>query len=177
MGGMPATNKQFSMDGVDGGDAWIASDGWGDYAAGPSHVLPTGGTARWAAGLSANSFLRSNSVIEFSRHALNNIAPHIQRLADKEGLTAHRATANIDLTASTKQLELSHEKRAWKNVCSLCSADSRSASLSVRKRHFQYAISPHAVCSSSAPYQMPGSCAWRKREGKGERYRNGVDNR
>ena len=62
----------------------------GDYAAGPSHVLPTGGTARWAAGLSANSFLRSNSVIEFSREALADIAPEIGMLADKEGLTAHR---------------------------------------------------------------------------------------
>ncbi len=45
----------------------------GDYAAGPSHVLPTGGTARWASGLSSNSFLRSSSVIEYSREALANI--------------------------------------------------------------------------------------------------------
>ncbi|MFM8401153.1 MAG: histidinol dehydrogenase, partial [Pirellula sp.] len=38
----------------------------GDYAAGPSHVLPTGGTARWASGLSANHFLRSYSEVEFT---------------------------------------------------------------------------------------------------------------
>jgi histidinol dehydrogenase len=67
----------------------------GDYAAGPSHVLPTSGTARWASGLSANSFLRSSSVIEYEQSALQEIAPHIQRLADKEGLTAHRASIDI----------------------------------------------------------------------------------
>lgn len=61
----------------------------GDYAAGPSHVLPTGGTARWAAGLSANAFLRSSSVIEYTQDALADIAPEIRMLADKEGLTAH----------------------------------------------------------------------------------------
>lgn len=67
----------------------------GDYAAGPSHVLPTGGTARWASGLSANQFLRSSSVIQYSEDALRSIAPHIQRLADKEGLTAHRASVDV----------------------------------------------------------------------------------
>jgi histidinol dehydrogenase len=69
----------------------------GDYAAGPSHVLPTGGTARWAAGLTANSFLRGGSVIQYSAAALKNIAPHVQRLADKEGLTAHRASVDVRL--------------------------------------------------------------------------------
>jgi len=62
----------------------------GDYAAGPSHVLPTGGTARWASGLSSNHFLRSSSVIEFDQAALDNIAPDVAALADKEGLTAHK---------------------------------------------------------------------------------------
>ncbi|MFO0904775.1 MAG: histidinol dehydrogenase [Pirellulales bacterium] len=69
----------------------------GDYAAGPSHVLPTGGTARWAAGLTANDFLRGGSVISFSADALAHVAPHVQRLADKEGLTAHRASVDIRL--------------------------------------------------------------------------------
>ena len=39
----------------------------GDYAAGPSHVLPTSGTARFASGLSANDFLRANSILHFSQ--------------------------------------------------------------------------------------------------------------
>ncbi|MFO1065080.1 MAG: histidinol dehydrogenase [Pirellulales bacterium] len=67
----------------------------GDYAAGPSHVIPTGGTARWAAGLSANSFLRSGSIIEFSQDALADIAPYIARIADCEGLTAHKRSVTI----------------------------------------------------------------------------------
>jgi histidinol dehydrogenase len=62
----------------------------GDYAAGPSHVLPTGGTARWASGLSSNHFLRSSSVIAFDQDALRSIAPDIARIAEKEGLTAHK---------------------------------------------------------------------------------------
>jgi histidinol dehydrogenase len=62
----------------------------GDYAAGPSHVLPTGGTARFAAGLSANEFLRGGSVIHLARADLAGIAADIARIADTEGLTAHR---------------------------------------------------------------------------------------
>lgn len=69
----------------------------GDYAAGPSHVLPTSGTARWASGLTANDFLRTGSIISYSQAALQNIAPAIQTLADKEGLTAHRASVDIRL--------------------------------------------------------------------------------
>lgn len=67
----------------------------GDYAAGPSHVLPTGGTCRWAAGLSANSFLRSGSVTRFDANATAAIAPDVIRLAEKEGLTAHARSVSI----------------------------------------------------------------------------------
>lgn len=67
----------------------------GDYAAGPSHVLPTGGTARFASGLSANHFLRSSSVIQYSADALAAIAPDVMRLAEVEGLTAHRASVEV----------------------------------------------------------------------------------
>jgi histidinol dehydrogenase len=67
----------------------------GDYAAGPSHVLPTGGTARWASGLSANHFLRASSVIQYSADALRTIAPDVMRMAEVEGLTAHRASVAV----------------------------------------------------------------------------------
>ena len=67
----------------------------GDYAAGPSHVLPTGGTCTWAAGLSSNSFLRSGSVTEFDESALNQIAADVVQLAEKEGLTAHARSVTI----------------------------------------------------------------------------------
>lgn len=69
----------------------------GDYAAGPSHVLPTGGTARWASGLSSNHFLRSYSEVEFTLDALRRIEPHVTQLADKEGLTAHRQSVKVRL--------------------------------------------------------------------------------
>lgn len=70
----------------------------GDYAAGPSHVLPTSGTARWASGLTANDFLRTGSVISYSEAALKQVAGDIQTMADKEGLTAHRASVDVRLT-------------------------------------------------------------------------------
>lgn len=69
----------------------------GDYVAGPSHVLPTGGTARWASGLTANDFLRTGSVIAYDPTAMAAVAPDVQRMADKEGLTAHRASVDIRL--------------------------------------------------------------------------------
>jgi len=69
----------------------------GDYAAGPSHVLPTGGTARWASGLTANDFLRGGSVIEYTAEALREVAADVQMMADKEGLTAHRESVDIRL--------------------------------------------------------------------------------
>jgi histidinol dehydrogenase len=74
----------------------------GDYAAGPSHVLPTSGTARWASGLSANDFLKRSSVIELSRDGLAELAPEIRLLADKEGLTAHRQSVDLRLEDGAK---------------------------------------------------------------------------
>ncbi len=67
----------------------------GDYVAGPSHVLPTGGTARFASGLCANDFLRRTSVIHFTREGLLGVADDVRQLADVEGLTAHRASVDI----------------------------------------------------------------------------------
>ena len=67
----------------------------GDYFAGPSHVLPTGATARWANGLCSNSFLRSSSVIEFTQAALQDAADDVGLLADAEQLTAHKASVDI----------------------------------------------------------------------------------
>jgi histidinol dehydrogenase len=69
----------------------------GDYAAGPSHVLPTGGTARWASGLSANDFLKRSSLISLSRSGLLSLAPEIRLLADREGLSGHRLSVDLRL--------------------------------------------------------------------------------
>jgi histidinol dehydrogenase len=72
----------------------------GDYAAGPSHVLPTGGTARWASGLCSNDFLKRTSMIHVNREGLARIAPDVRLLADKEGLTAHRHSVDVRLEES-----------------------------------------------------------------------------
>jgi len=67
----------------------------GDYVAGPSHVLPTGATARFASGLSANDFLRSHSVVSITQEGLNAVADDAIRMAEREGLTAHGASVAI----------------------------------------------------------------------------------
>ena len=61
----------------------------GDYLAGSNHVLPTGGTARFAAGLSAQSFLKRMSLVEYSPEALAAVAPRVAALGTAEDLAAH----------------------------------------------------------------------------------------
>ncbi len=67
----------------------------GDYAAGPSHVLPTGATARFASGLSSNDFLRTNSVIRYTEANLRAVADDVLFMAAKEGLTAHASSVSL----------------------------------------------------------------------------------
>ncbi len=67
----------------------------GDYAAGPSHVLPTGGTARFTSGLTANDFLRRSSVLRFTPEGLAQIAGDVRLLAEREGLTGHAASVSV----------------------------------------------------------------------------------
>jgi len=69
----------------------------GDYIAGPSHVLPTGGTARFSNGLASTDFLKRSSVIQYDRPALVADADRVRLMADKEGLTAHSASVDIRL--------------------------------------------------------------------------------
>jgi len=61
----------------------------GDYLAGPNHVLPTMGTARFASALGVETFLKKSSIISYSEKALAADSNHIQLLANLEGLTAH----------------------------------------------------------------------------------------
>lgn len=69
----------------------------GDYVAGPSHVLPTGGTARFANGLCSNDFLKRSSVIHYNSAALRDVADDVRLMAVKEGLTAHSSSVDIRL--------------------------------------------------------------------------------
>jgi histidinol dehydrogenase len=75
----------------------------GDYVAGPSHVLPTGGTARFSSGLSANDFLRRSSVLSFTQEGLQQMAADVRLLAEKEGLTAHAASVDLRLKSGKDQ--------------------------------------------------------------------------
>lgn len=71
----------------------------GDYLAGPNHILPTGGTARFFSPLSVDSFMKKTSVISFSRKALEKAGPSIIKLARVEGLDAHARAVEIRLPA------------------------------------------------------------------------------
>ncbi len=63
----------------------------GDYVAGPSHVMPTGGTARFASPINVTDFVKIVSIIGLNERALARIGPAAQTLAEAEGLTAHAA--------------------------------------------------------------------------------------
>ena len=69
----------------------------GDYVAGPSHVLPTGGTARFSNGLASTDFLKRSSVIQYDEQSLKGDADDVRLMAAKEGLTAHSASVDIRL--------------------------------------------------------------------------------
>lgn len=72
----------------------------GDYVAGPSHVLPTGGTARFSSGLTVNDFLRTNSIIALNKQSFLKLAPSGMRMATEETLTAHFDSLASRLEAS-----------------------------------------------------------------------------
>jgi histidinol dehydrogenase len=67
----------------------------GDYVAGPSHVLPTAGTARFSSPLGVEDFVKRSSVIEYSSAGLQAALGHLRTLADIEGLGGHRAAADV----------------------------------------------------------------------------------
>jgi histidinol dehydrogenase len=74
--------------------AW-SSEPVGDYIAGPNHVLPTVGTARFSSPLGVYDFLKRQSVIRYSRESIEKNADAIAAMADAEGLTAHKRAVLI----------------------------------------------------------------------------------
>lgn len=66
-----------------------APEALGDYLAGPNHVLPTGGTARFSSPLSVDDFVKKFSYVSYSKKALSEVREHVARFARKEGLEAH----------------------------------------------------------------------------------------
>ena len=67
----------------------------GDYMAGPCHVLPTSGTARFFSPLSTDTFLKKTSVIEYSREELEKLSTDIIALAQAEKLDAHANSVRV----------------------------------------------------------------------------------
>ncbi len=67
----------------------------GDYAAGPSHVLPTGGAARFSSGLSVRDFLKRSSLIHSTGRGFGRLAQDVELLAEAEGLDAHAAAVRL----------------------------------------------------------------------------------
>ncbi len=76
-----------------------ATEALGDYAAGPSHVLPTGGTARFFSPLSVETFLKRTSLVACSRRGFARLAAAAVRLAEVEGLEAHAEAVRVRLAA------------------------------------------------------------------------------
>ena len=69
----------------------------GDYVAGPNHVLPTYGAARFSSGLSVLDFLKRTSIVEMSGEAFGRIGPAAETLAHSEGLSGHAAAVRCRL--------------------------------------------------------------------------------
>ncbi|MCI9125583.1 MAG: histidinol dehydrogenase [Eubacterium sp.] len=72
-----------------------SSEPLGDYFAGPNHVLPTNGTAKFFSPLSVDDFIKKSSIISFSREALQPVSEDIQKFAKAEGLTAHANSIKV----------------------------------------------------------------------------------
>ena len=72
-----------------------ASEPLGDYFAGPNHVLPTNGTAKFFSPLSVDDFIKKSSIIAYSREALQVVHEDIETFAKAEGLTAHANSIHV----------------------------------------------------------------------------------
>ena len=72
-----------------------SSEPLGDYFAGPNHVLPTNGTAKFFSALSVDDFIKKTSIISYSRQALEKVHNQIETFAKSEGLTAHANSIKV----------------------------------------------------------------------------------
>ncbi len=72
-----------------------SSEPLGDYFAGPNHILPTNGTAKFFSPLNVDDFMKKTSIISYSREALESVHTDIERFAESEGLTAHANSIRV----------------------------------------------------------------------------------
>lgn len=72
-----------------------SSEPLGDYFAGPNHILPTNGTAKFFSPLNVDDFMKKTSIISYSREALERVHKDIEAFAESEGLTAHANSIKV----------------------------------------------------------------------------------
>ncbi len=72
-----------------------ASEPLGDYFAGPNHILPTNGTAKFFSPVNVDDFIKKTSIISYSREALQRVHKDIETFAEGEGLTAHANSVRV----------------------------------------------------------------------------------
>ena len=72
-----------------------ASEPLGDYFAGPNHILPTNGTAKFFSPVNVDDFIKKTSIISYSREALEKVHKDIEKFAESEGLTAHANSIKV----------------------------------------------------------------------------------
>ena len=93
--------KQFYINGLkNAGSVFIGNfspETLGDYASGTNHTLPTGGFARQYSGVNLDSFLKSITFQKITKDGIKNIGPHVELLADAEGLGAHKMSVTLRL--------------------------------------------------------------------------------
>jgi len=80
----------------------MSTEAFGDYIAGPSHVLPTGGAARFSSPLSVYDFLRMPSVISISKRGFDSLSESVMNLAYSEGLEAHALSVAVRLDGTQR---------------------------------------------------------------------------
>jgi histidinol dehydrogenase len=74
----------------------------GDYIAGPNHVLPTGGTARFFSPLSTDDFMKKSSLIFYTKEGLGKVSDAVLQIAGVEGLEAHGNTIRVRMAKNNK---------------------------------------------------------------------------
>lgn len=83
-----------------------SSEPIGDYFAGPNHVLPTNGTARFFSALSVDDFIKKSSVISYSEEALRAVYKDVAQFAESEGLTGHANSVRVRFERDEENVEL-----------------------------------------------------------------------
>ena len=93
----------------------------GDYIAGPNHVLPTSGSAKFASGLSVNDFLKRHSLIKITKSGIERLGPSVINLAKHENLDGHANSIKIRLKRIISWLNKKHQNLREKyGVASEC---------------------------------------------------------